>query len=99
MRRTYGKTAERGYGGEHQRLRARWAPQVAAGKAWCHALICKMPARWIAPGTDWDLGHTAARDSWTGPEHASCNRGEGAARGNRARSGRQPGPVRRIARW
>jgi len=91
-------TAERGYGGAHQKLRARWAPKVAAGQAWCHAAACQMPTRWIPPGSDWDLGHTPDRAAWTGPEHASCNRSEGAARGNRDRAAGRPA-VRRIPRW
>lgn len=37
------KTSARGYGSEHQRERARWAPIVAAGEASCAEAICLMP--------------------------------------------------------
>jgi hypothetical protein len=80
-----GETTARGYGTEHQRLRAYWDQYVQAGDAHCHAAICLQPTRWIQPGTDWDLGHTPDRTSYTGPEHAKCNRTEGARRGNQMR--------------
>ena len=78
-------TAERGYTGDHERLRQQWAPIVAAGGAQCRAARCVYGNRWIPPGTPWDLGHFPDRSGWTGPEHARCNRAEGAARGNRHR--------------
>ena len=78
-------TTERGYGNDHQALRARWAPSVAAGQVFCHARRCLMPNRLIRPGMAWDLGHTPDRTAHTGPEHMRCNRSEGAARGNRLR--------------
>ena len=78
-------TVERGYNADHVRLRQQWAPIVAAGRASCHAGRCLYGNRWIPPGTPWDLGHNVERTAWTGPEHARCNRAEGAARGNRHR--------------
>lgn len=83
-----GTTAQRGYAGPHQKLRAQWKPIVDAGDASCHAIICLMPTRWIAPGTRWHLGHTPDRSAWTGPEHERCNEADGARRGNQGR--RQP---------
>lgn len=66
-------TAARGYGGEHQKRRAEWAPQVALGGVQCarcggliapelcHCPKCRKPTR---PGgkagrglCGWDLGH------------------------------------------
>jgi len=94
MARYYGSTASRGYGGDHQRLRAQWKPKVDAGQAFCHAAICLKPTRWIQPGTPWHLGHTPDRTAWTGPEHEQCNESEAARRGNRTRGRRQ-----RSARW
>ena len=88
----YGTTAQRGYGGAHQRLRAQWKPEVDAGQAWCHAAICLKPDRHIQPGTPWHLGHTPDRQAWTGPEHERCNIAE-ANRRRRQRLWQQP------ARW
>ena len=79
-----GSTVARGYGYEHQQLRARLAPLVAAGEA-----VCVRCGRWIPPGAPWDLGHTVDRSAYTGPEHRRCNRREGGVRGNRVRRGRQ----------
>ena len=70
-----GTRQARGYGAEHDRLRARWAPYVAAGQipcARCHQLIL--------PGDPWDLGHNDERTAWTGPVHAVCNREAGGKR-------------------
>jgi hypothetical protein len=78
--RQRGTRTQRGYGPDHAALRARWAPLVAAGTVDCHADRCLEPARRIAPGTPWDLGHTADRRRWTGPEHARCNRADGGRR-------------------
>jgi hypothetical protein len=65
------KTALRGYGSRHQKLRKRWAPIVAAGLARCWR--CRMP---ILPGSPWELGHDDYdRTIWRGPEHKACNRG------------------------
>lgn len=63
-------SARRGYGATHQRIRARWAPQVAAG-----GVKCARCDEMIIPGELWDLGHDDNdRSRYTGPEHARCNR-------------------------
>lgn len=72
----------RGYTGPHRKLRAEWAPVVATGTVPC----TRCGAR-IEPGQPWDLGHTDDRTTWTGPEHASCNR---ATRAHAARGGTPP---------
>jgi hypothetical protein len=82
-------TTERGYGAEHQTLRDQWAPAVEAGEVLCHANICLMPTRLIRPDQPWDLGHTADRAGWTGPEHSRCNRADGGRRGSRRREARR----------
>lgn len=75
--RRRGTRQQRGYTNEHDRLRARWKPKVEACTVHCHAIVCIEHVRLILPGQAWDLGHTADRTAWTGPEHATCNRSAG----------------------
>lgn len=70
-------TTARGYGADHQRERAKWKPRVQRGDVDCAR--CGEP---IEPDDHWDLGHTDDRTGWTGPEHASCNRRDGANKTN-----------------
>ena len=98
MARWRGSTTQRGYGSAHQKLKNWWRPQVDAGMVSCHATICLMPSRWIAPGTPWHLGHTADRTGWTGPEHQRCGAADGARRGNQRRAARPAGMVT-SRRW
>lgn len=98
-----GATKRSGYGSQHQKERARWAPIVQAGQAYCHARVCLMPTRWIPPDqpgkpTGWHLGHNPARTAWTGPEHAICNLRDGAVRGARIAS-RKSRTRRAYTRW
>lgn len=97
--------AERGYGPEHDRLRAAWAPYVAAGvvACWrCHTLI--------HPGEDWHLGHDDQdRTIYRGPEHVPCNMGAARRMGGRGRararararssSRQQAAPLTTSRRW
>ena len=63
-------TSGRGYGAQHQRDRAWWAPIVAQGKTRCRR--CR---GLIEPGQAWDLGHPDADcDYPTAPEHRAHNR-------------------------
>jgi hypothetical protein len=90
-----GSTSARGYGHTHRAERARWKPTVDAGDAHCTATTCLDPdgtGRWIMPGRPWDLGHTADRSGYTGPEHMSCNRTDGAVRRNATRTPNPTGP-------
>jgi len=64
-----GTTTQRGYGTQHQQLRATWEPTVKAGNAVCPK--CHQP---IKPTDTWDMGHNADRTGYIGPEHAKCNR-------------------------
>ncbi|RKT67100.1 hypothetical protein DFJ66_0268 [Saccharothrix variisporea] len=78
---TRGSTVQRGYGPEHRALREAWRPRVDAGEVDCWR--CRRP---ILPDTPWDLGHDDHdRSQYRGPEHARCNRGSAARRGNRSR--------------
>lgn len=68
--RPRGKTSQRGYGTEHQKIRKQWTPLVARGGVDCAR--CGQP---IIPGETWDLGHDDHdRSKYTGPEHPRCNR-------------------------
>lgn len=92
MTTTKVNTTQRGYGSAHQRQRDAWTPKVKTGQVQCHAVICLEPTRRIAPGTDWDLGHTPDRTAWTGPEHQRCNRSEGGRRGADVTNGKRATP-------
>ncbi|MGH3094818.1 MAG: hypothetical protein ACRDMV_02315 [Streptosporangiales bacterium] len=74
MMPTHGNTSQRGYGPTHQRLRAHWAPIVAAGGATCHRC-----SEAIRPAQRWDLGHVdgSGKAMYAGPEHVDCNRRAG----------------------
>ena len=78
--RQRGSAHQRGYDGEHERLRRQWAPEVEAGTVDCHATVCMHNTRRITPGSPWHLGHTPDRTAWTGPEHARCNTADGGRR-------------------
>jgi len=64
-------TAERGYGGQHVKLRKRIQKQMDAGKIF----YCWRDGKPISPSEPWDLGHDDDdRTKYMGPEHARCNR-------------------------
>lgn len=77
--RRRGTRQQRGYGADHDRERARVAPAVEQGH-----IPCSRCGVTIRPGEPWDLGHSEDRTTWTGPEHASCNRSDGGKRGAKA---------------
>lgn len=65
-----GTRQQRGYDTAHTKERERWAPLVHRG-----LVTCTRCGRRITPPQPWDLGHNDQRTAWTGPEHATCNRG------------------------
>ncbi|MFJ2719379.1 endonuclease domain-containing protein [Streptomyces sp. NPDC087437] len=75
-------TTQAGYGYTHQALRRALLP-AAYGQPCPH---CQQP---MLPGQPLDLDHTADRTSYRGFAHASCNRSEGARRGNAQRRARR----------
>ena len=86
-RRPKAPPANRGYGPLHRAMRRAVAVEVRAGRGVCAK--CGHP---IKPGDRWDLGHSDDRTTYTGPEHASCNRSAGARLGNSRRSHEEPPP-------
>lgn len=68
-----GSSTARGYDAAHRHLRRAWEARLATGET--HACAkCGQP---VTATDQWDLGHTDNRQSWTGPEHRSCNRKDG----------------------
>lgn len=66
--RARGTRQQRGYDAAHDRMRLEVAKLVAKGQA-----VCPKCGRPVLPGSEWHLGHTDDRTSWTGAEHAFCN--------------------------
>jgi len=88
-------TSERGYGPEHDRLRAELAPVVATG-----TVRCWRCGRLIAAGAPWHLGHDDVdRSVYRGPEHPRCNTSAAAKIGNRLRGLRRRGIASTGARF
>ena len=76
-----GTAHQRGYGTTHRTLRNQWQRTINQGNTYCAR--CGLL---ILPTEPWDLGHTTDRASYTGPEHAHCNRADGGRRGALARN-------------
>ncbi|MFJ9114470.1 endonuclease domain-containing protein [Streptomyces sp. NPDC102394] len=74
-------TTAQGYGYSHQALRRALLPD-AYGKPCPH---CGKP---MLRGQSLDLDHTPDRSGYRGMAHASCNRADGARRGNARRKRR-----------
>jgi hypothetical protein len=76
-----GTAHARGYGTKHQTLRATHQAAMHNGTTYT-CPHCHTP---IHPDQPWDLGHTPDRATWTGPEHAHCNRADGGRRSTQHR--------------
>lgn len=88
-----GTTPQKGYGYQHQKLRAQWEPRVQAGTVNCAR--CTHP---ILPGQPWQLGHADDRRSYNGPEHARCNLQAGGRNGAAVTNG-QRAALRHSRTW
>ena len=80
-----GTTEQRGYGHAHRTERER---RLALWRPGDPCVRCGRPM--FGPPAYIDLGHTPDRTAYTGLEHRSCNRSEGARRGNRMRAMAKP---------
>jgi hypothetical protein len=87
------KTAARGYGAVHQKLRAQAKALVDSGGA-----VCWRCGIAINPGEPFDLGHDDHdRGTYRGPEHRRCNRatnGRGKKSGGKSLTGPRQGRTR-----
>lgn len=84
--RARGTRQERGYGREHDDLRRAWLLRGVVGQT------CPTCLQLILPGQAWDLGHTADRLGYIGPQHAGpCNRAEGGRAAHDPSRRRTPG--------
>ena len=80
-----GTSTQRGYGAAHRGLRAQWQWRIDSGDV----VMCADGCGTRITGTAWDLGHTADRTGYVGPQVRAHNRSDGGSRGNAAaRSGR-----------
>ena len=68
--RARGSSTQRGYGTQHQKLRAHWQRRLNNGEP----ITCWRCGQPINPDA-WDLGHCDTnRTTWHGPEHPACGR-------------------------
>lgn len=73
-----GGTTARGYGADHQKLRAWWKPAVDAGKVPCARCGVKILTDPRELGDGWQLDHDPTdptRRRYLGPSHTRCNQG------------------------
>lgn len=63
---------ERGYGRQHDRLRATWELKILQ----CD-VKCARCSQLVLPGMKWHLDHTDDRTGYLGPSHERCNTSAG----------------------
>lgn len=71
-----GTRQARGYDANHDALRATWQARIDSGQV----VRCVTCGAALA-GRGWDLGHTADRTGYIGPQCVTCNRSDGGRRG------------------
>jgi len=74
------------YGAAHARERKKWRKLVDQG-----GVACCLCGRAIAPGSPFDLDHEPNTTNYRGAACPTCNRSDGARRGNLQRAG--------VTRW
>lgn len=90
------KTAARGYGGSHQKERARWAVILRQRGQLSCARGC---GRVIVPGDRWHLDHSDDRTHYIGPSCVRCNTSAGGLKAARNRRGRRLAVAISRLRW
>ena len=78
-------TTARGYGYDHQKLRAALLPGAYGHPCPHHGTDPQCPGLML-PGQALDLDHTDDRTAYRGMAHASCNRRAGGRKGNAKRA-------------
>jgi len=88
--RARGTRQQRGYGTTHDALRADWQRRIDSGEI----IHCADGCGARITGTRWQLGHTADRLSYLGPQTIACNERDGGRRGAHLSNAtrRQPEP-------
>jgi hypothetical protein len=76
-------TKARGYGAEHQRLRAKLLPSA-------YGQPCTRCGKPMLPGQALHFDHTEDRTGYLGFAHAACNRKAGARKGARIANAKAP---------
>ena len=76
-----GSAWSRGYNAAHRALRKQWQDRISRGEP----VFCARGCGKQITGTEWDLGHTDDRSTWTGPECRPCNRAHGGRKALAAR--------------
>lgn len=80
-----GSRQQRGYGNDHDRLRADWQRRIDDGE---HVVCATCPT--VITGRMWQLGHTEDRAGYVGPQCVPCNTSDGGRRGAQAANGASP---------
>ena len=76
-----GTRQQRGYGHEHQMLRAEWQRRIDSGEV----ITCADGCGTRITGRDWQLGHDHLRGGYLGPQTIAHNTSDGGRRGAAAR--------------
>lgn len=89
-----GTRTDRGYGPQHQALRAHWQQRINAGED-VRCARCREP---ILRGSRWALDHTGDRTGYLGPSHEFCNNQAGGQAAHHIKTPASAGTDRELGR-